>query len=47
MKALVSGSVLIGDVSEARGRSPDVSMRLVDALVEEGLIRRSGDELHL
>jgi A/G-specific adenine glycosylase len=47
MKALVSGSVLIGDVSEAMGRSPDVSMRLVDALVEEGLIRRSGDELHL
>ncbi|MEN9802077.1 MAG: A/G-specific adenine glycosylase [Actinomycetota bacterium] len=47
MKALVSGSVLIVDASEVMGRSSDVSMRLVDALVDEGLIRRSGDELHL
>jgi A/G-specific adenine glycosylase len=47
MKALVSGSVLIGDATEVMGRSPDVSMRLVDTLVDEGLIRRSGDVLHL
>ncbi|MFM8856569.1 MAG: A/G-specific adenine glycosylase, partial [Actinomycetota bacterium] len=47
MKALVSGSVLIGDATEVMGRSPEISMKLVEALVDEGLIRRSGDLLHL
>jgi predicted transcriptional regulator len=47
MKALVSGPVDIGEVTEAMGRSQDISMRLVEALLDEGLIRRSGDVLHL
>lgn len=47
MKALVSGSILVSSASEVMGRSPDVSTKLVDALIDEGLIRRSGDVLHL
>jgi len=47
MKALVSGSILVSSASEVMGRSPDVSTKLVDALIDEGLIRRSGEVLHL
>lgn len=47
LKALVSGSILISDAAVVMGRTSDISMRLVDALVDEDLIRRSGDVLHL
>lgn len=47
MKALVSGPVDVEDVPMVMGRSQETASMLVQALVEEQLIRRLGDELHL
>lgn len=47
MKALLAGSIPLRDVAEVMGRSPDVSNELVGVLLAEGLIRRTGDDLHM
>lgn len=47
MKALVSGPIAIEDVADVMGRPRNTSDGLVEDLVEEGLIRRSGSVLHL
>lgn len=47
MKALVAGSVSTSDVACVMDRSPEIARELVQALLDEGLIRRTGDVLHL
>jgi A/G-specific adenine glycosylase len=47
MTSLAAGRVATSDVASVMGRTDDVALRLVDALVAEGLCERTGDHVEL